>query len=554
MHDYVILLRYDLLRVKNYILEIRRNPKKLISYFLFMAWIVLLMFPAIKNSGKRPFNVTTDTAQIILAVYALFTGFIIFSSFFSALRKLSYSFQMGDVNLLFPSPLAPNHILLWSLIKKLPMDMAKTCIPALILAPTMFNMGLNLESILLVYLSILSLGLLLTPVSFLIFLLSVRYQKAHWVRGVLLFSIAWLVFSWLQYEQGNIFSINVLFGYQAPGILNFPLIGWILQLARAAFFGAAPITYTAIILVAFTALAANILVYTLARDYYEDVLELTERLDTLRAAKRSGKMQGIFTSIPSGSAKTSLWTRLLTRKHVTVERRFPGSWAFMFVQVVKYRRTSINEYVGYLAPLSVIIGLVTGFIVLHTGHAGNQNLLYAQNGFIAYFLFFRSFSGPLGEELALPYIYTLPGTFFRKTLAINTLPILRFGLNIFLLNLSYAMTLFSHTKDAGIFMPAVIMSLLVTSLYWEQSNIIALAHVLLPSSIDRKLFYPLMLFVQLLLVGIPALTVGGLTAWLTHSEWLAEIAMLVANTIVGIVLLLFSDKIFLYLEMREFSE
>jgi hypothetical protein len=554
MYDYAILLRYDALKLKNYILEIRRNPKKLVSYFLFFAWIALIMFPAIKNNGHRQFNVTAGTAQIILAVYALFTGFIMFSSFFSSLRKLSYSFQMGDVNLLFPSPLEPNRILLWSLIKKIPLDMLTTCFPALFLTPTMFRMGLNIEGVLLAYLSLLSLALLLTPVSFLIFLVSARYQKEYWVRGILLFSVVWLLFSWLKYTQWDIFSLNVLLGYQAPGILNFPLFGWILQLARAAFFGVAPVAYTAFLLVALTAIVANLLVFTLARDYYEDVINLAERLETIRASKRDGKMQGFFTTILSNSDQPGLWTRFLKRKRVKVERRFPGSWAFMFNQVVKYRRTGINEYVGYLAPLSVITGFVTGFIALHNGQAGDYGLLYAQNGILAYLLFLRSFSGPLSEELALPYIYTLPGTFFQKVLAVNTLPTLRFGLNIFLLNLSFAMIVYSQTKDAGVFIQAVLLSLLVTSLYLEQSNIIALAHVLLPSSIDRKFYYPLLLMLELLLIGIPALIAGGLAAWLTHSEWFAEIAVLAVNTAMGIVLLLFSGKIFSCLEMREFTE
>jgi hypothetical protein len=554
MYDYAILLRYDALKLKNYILEIRRNPKKLVSYFLFFAWIALIMFPAIKNNGHRQFNVTAGTAQIILAVYALFTGFIMFSSFFSSLRKLSYSFQMGDVNLLFPSPLEPNRILLWSLIKKIPLDMLTTCFPALFLTPTMFRMGLNIEGVLLAYLSLLSLALFLNPVSFLIFLVSARYQKEYWVRGILLFSVVWLLFSWLKYTQWDIFSLNVLLGYQAPGILNFPLFGWILQLARAAFFGVAPVAYTAFLLVALTAIVANLLVFTLARDYYEDVINLAERLETIRASKRDGKMQGFFTTILSNSDQPGLWTRFLKRKRVKVERRFPGSWAFMFNQVVKYRRTGINEYVGYLAPLSVITGFVTGFIALHNGQAGDYGLLYAQNGILAYLLFLRSFSGPLSEELALPYIYTLPGTFFQKVLAVNTLPTLRFGLNIFLLNLSFAMIVYSQTKDAGVFIQAVLLSLLVTSLYLEQSNIIALAHVLLPSSIDRKFYYPLLLMLELLLIGIPALIAGGLAAWLTHSEWFAEIAVLAVNTAMGIVLLLFSGKIFSCLEMREFTE
>ncbi len=554
MHDYAVLLRYDVLKLKNYILEIRRTPKKLVSYFLFVAWIILIILPAIKHSGQRAFTVTANTANIIIDIYALFIGFIMFASFFSSTRKLLYSFQMGDVNLLFPSPLEPNRILLWSMMKKIPLNMLTTCFPALMLTPTMFNMGLDIDRILLAYLSILSLGLLVTPVSFLIFLVSARYQKERWIRGILLFSVVWLLFNWLKYEQGNIFTLNVLLGYQAPGILNFPLFGWILQLARAAFFGANPVIYTSIFLVALTALAANLLVFALARDYYEDVIEQSERLETIRAAKRSGKLQEIFIPLLSNSDKTGLWTRFLGRKRVRVERRFPGSRAFMFNQVVKYRRTGINEYVGYLTPLSVITGLIIGFIALRNGHSAEHALLYAQNGIIVYLLFLRSFSGPVSEELALPYIYTLPGTFFQKALAVNTLPTLRFGLNVLLLNLSYAMIIQLHTKNAGIFMPALLLSLLITSFYLEQSNIIALAHVLLPSSIDRKLFYPLMLFVEFLLIGIPAQIAGGLAAWLTHSEWFTAIAVFIANTAMGIVLLLFSDKIFSYLEMREFSE
>ncbi|MDD2422467.1 MAG: putative ABC exporter domain-containing protein [Heliobacteriaceae bacterium] len=376
------------------------------------------------------------------------------------------------------------------------------------------------------------------------FLVSTRYQKEHWVRGILLFSVGWLLLNWLQYVRADLFSLNVFLGYQAPGILNFPLFGWILQFARAAFFGAVPLTYTAIILVALTTLAANLLVYALARDYYEDILEPAERLNLLRKAKHSGKMQ----------AKTGLWLRFLNRKRVIVERRYPGSRAFMFNQVVQYRRTSINEYVGYLAPLAVLTGLITGFIALYNGQSWNYGLLYAQNGILAYFLLISNSSGPLSKELALPYMYTLPGTFFQKAIAVNTLPTLRFGLNVFLLNLSYATIVYLPIQDAGIFLSAVLLSVLLTSFYWEQAHIIVLAHVLLPSSIDRKFFYPLIMFVELLLIGIPALIAGGLAVWLIQSTWFAIIAVIAVNMAMGIVLLFFSDKIFPLLEIREFVE
>jgi hypothetical protein len=554
MHDYGILLHYDLIKLKNYILEIRRNPKKLVSYLLFVSWILLIMLPALAQSGQRALQVTKDTAEIVLGLYTLLVAVLLFTSFYTSLRKLSYSFQMGDVNLLFPSPLAGNRILFWSLLKKIPTTLVKTTLPALALTPTFLNLGFDTERMLLVYLSMVSIALLITPVSFLIFLLSSRYGAEKWCRLVLLFSVSWLVLSWLIYVKADLLSLKILLGYHAPGVFWFPILGWIIRLAHSAFFGVTSATYLALTLMGSTTLVINILLFILAKDYYEDVLDFTEKMDNIRTAKQNGKVQGLIVRTQGNNSKPSIWARHLKRKQVIVKAQFTGGWAFMYNQVVNYRRTGINEYVGYLTLVSVLVGLLASLIAYRKGSEAISEIAFGINSFIVYILLFRGFSGPLSVELSLPFFYTAPGTFRQKALAVYTLPTLRFAVNILLLNLSYTLGVALATTDLSILGSALVLPVLLTSLYFAQSNCIALGHVLLPSSIDRKLFYPLLLCVEILLISIPAALVGGSVAFLTRSMLFTEMAVAVANFGIGTLLLLFSDRIFPYLEMREFAD
>ena len=119
MSDYWVMLRLDFRKLVNYIVEIRRTPKKLISYALFLAWLGIILVPQFmgnrKNSLGLEINPTTMT--IILGIYALLIGTLIFSTLFPSLKKLYFTFSMGDVNLLFPSPLEPQRILFWSMLK-----------------------------------------------------------------------------------------------------------------------------------------------------------------------------------------------------------------------------------------------------------------------------------------------------------------------------------------------------------------------------------------------------------------------------------------------------
>jgi len=104
---------------------------------------------------------------------------------------------------------------------------------------------------------------------------------------------------------------------------------------------------------------------------------------------------------------------------------------------------------------------------------------------------------------------------------------LRFALNILLLNLSYAFVL---GIDAAPWSTAVLISLIVVSIYIEQGNMVVLSYVFLPTSLERKLFYPLLLFIQLLLVLIPSAIVGGTIFLWSHNEVFVGLGILVRTS------------------------
>jgi len=542
MSDYLLMLKFDIRKLINYIVEIRRTPKKLISYFLFLAWISIILVPQFNGNRKSSLETMMNPTliHVILGIYSVLISVLIFYTLFSSLKKLSYTFSMGDVNLLFPSPLEPQRILFWSMLKKIPISLLQTVLPVLFLTPSLLALGLRTEGIVYVYVSFVSLALILSPLAFLVFLLSVRYQKEGLVRSVLVCSVVWLVSSWLWQIRGSNNVQDLLNGYQAVGIWQFPVVGWILRVAYAGFNGANSETYWGLWGIVLTVGLVNVAVYRLAKDYYEDVFGHAEKMAEVRRRAKSGRPQ--FSEV---------FAKFGRKNKVAVQGTYAESKAFLFKQIVSYRSTGFNEYLGLLAPLALAAGLAVGF-VYNLKSTGNPSLgLFTINGAIVYLLILSSSASPVSVELALPYIYVLPGSFYKKVLALNALPVLRYAINIFLVNLGYTLM---AKEDEKVWVTAVIISLIVITVYFELGNSVIVGNVLLPSSLDRKIFYPLLLMLQIIVVVIPAGVMGGILYLIFRSELAFELGIIVANVGVGFLLLGFSGKLFSYIEMREFSD
>ena len=541
MSDYWVMLRLDLQKLVNYIVEIRRTPKKLISYFLFLAWICLMLVPQFMGNRKNlGIQINPTTINIILGVYALLMVALIFTTLFSSLKKLFYTFSMGDVNLLFPSPLEPQRILFWSMLKKIPASLIQIVFPVLFITPALFNLGIQPRGLFFIYVSFVSFALIISPLAFLVFLLSVRCQRQGRVQSLLIGCVVWLVGNWIWQVRGSNSALDLLTGYQAVGIWQFPVVGWILRLADAGFNGASSAAYWSLLGMVMSLALVNVAVYRLAKDYYEDVLGHSEKIDAARKQARSGRPQF-----------SEAFAKFGKKNKVVVQGTYLESKAFLFKQIVSYRTTGINEYIGRLSLVALAAGLIVGLLVSHKGIMDISSGLFTINGGIAYILILSNSASPVSAELALPYIYVLPGSFHKKVLALNALPVLRFALNIFLMNLTYTLMV---KGDMKFWVTAVTISLIMITLHFALSNSVIIGNVLLPSGLDRKIFYPLMMITQILVIVIPAGLIGGGLYLIFQSQLALELGVIVANLGVGFLLLGFSEKLFSYIEMREYSD
>lgn len=391
MSDYWVMVRLDIRRLINYVVEIRRTPKKLISYALFLAWLGVILVPQFMgNTNSLGLVINPTTIHVILSIYLLLIGALIFSTLFYSLKKLYYTFSMGDVNLLFPSPLEPQRILFWSMLKKIPASLLQLVFPVLFLTPMLFNLGVKTQGLLFIYASFVSLALIISPLAFLVFLLSVRYQRRGRVLSVLIASVVWLVGSWLWQVRGSNSLLDLVTGYQAVAIWEFPVVGWILRLAYAGFNGANIATYWGLLGMVVTLVFVNVAVYRLAKDYYEDVLGHAEKVDEARKRARSGRPQF-----------SEAFAKYGKKNKVAVQGTYIESKAFLFKQIVSYRSTGFNEYLGWLTPLALAAGLVFGFLVSQKGIMNPSSGLFMINGALVYILILTSSNSPVSAELAI---------------------------------------------------------------------------------------------------------------------------------------------------------
>jgi hypothetical protein len=99
MSDYLLMLRFDILKLKNCFLEVQRTPKKLVSYVLFLGWLSLIIVPGLMNRANKTFDLASETIEKIMGVYAILITItiIIIIIFIQLLSVLIPSVLVGGV-------------------------------------------------------------------------------------------------------------------------------------------------------------------------------------------------------------------------------------------------------------------------------------------------------------------------------------------------------------------------------------------------------------------------------------------------------------------------
>ncbi|MTI46360.1 MAG: hypothetical protein FH761_00855 [Firmicutes bacterium] len=533
MNNYSTLFKKDIWTLKNYVLELKRNPKRLIIYIIYLLWFLMIAFNginAINRQKEVDFNFSLGP-QILGALFiTLITGLLIFS-LYKGIKESSTFFSMGDVHFLFPSPISPKKILLYNMIKYSLFYLMVYGFVTVAIIPSITNfVKIDINYIPFMYLGFIGGVIVIEPLRFLIFSIGTKYRIQSVIQNIIYgFIGAFIIFilgNMLYY--GNIID-GVLKGLNSP-IINFlPLIGWSKIIFMVPIAGFNTYTIIAMALEILLIVLCVFLAYYTADDYYEDVIGITQ---TRTMRKRNKKI---------GNTKTP---RFFVRKDkdIKVRGKRKGPMALFWKSKIQYQRTDLNVYFSMFTVILLVIAIVIGIIASKNG-AGSF-IMYIANGFLAYMIFIFSATTVANHELSKPYIYLIPGTTFKKIFAVHAIDVIRMLINAIVFNIALGILV------KGSIFTIIMFSIFIVSFYILNLSSNFIVRVLFPSKLDQKVLTLFFLMIQFLFIILPGGIVGAISVLLFHSGFAFFVGVSVVNIIEITILLLLSNLIFSNMEWR----
>ena len=389
-------------QAKNSLLELFRHPGKLIAYLFVIAMIVFSVFT---RQSSAVVTGVPDT-HLIGGIYFFVLLGLLVMILMSGVKSGSTFFSMPDVNLLFVSPLRPNLILAYGLVKQMT-SMILVVVFLMLYSPMLMEMfDLTPGQVLMMLVGLAFLLILAQILSMLLYNLSNGSAARRRIVSFAVYGAA--AVPALFVAAGALRSENVYQGAlqsaSSPLLDAFPVAGWL----RGAIFGAISgnggqaSLYTALIL-ALTIVSVILLVKG-NPDYYEDVLQSTEVTYVAMQEKKANE---------DGTDLTRMRNR-----HVVKKGGFHGGWGastFFYKQLCEMRRK--NRF-GFLSTSTILIVLIAvGMVVfLERTSRGDSAPMNAEAMYLSvltmeiYLLFFFQATADWVAELKKPYIYLVPSS------------------------------------------------------------------------------------------------------------------------------------------------
>jgi hypothetical protein len=529
MNEFKLLAKRDSWIIVNHFLEIKNNPKRLGIYLLYLVWIGSLVFNVVIRY-RNPATIQAQLgSQIIGAGFVgLGAAFLLYFLYRSTLESSTF-FTMGDVHLLFPTPVSPKKVLLYSMVKQSLLSIFLYSFIILALMPLILNITkIDLLHLPFMYLGFISLFLVIAPLNFLVFAVGSKYGlQLRLQQGIFI-----LIVIFIFYLAGFIIAAGDLWqgllqGLNASWLDYLPVIGWSKVVFMTAVTGHSTYSIVGLVLQLLFLICCIVISYYTADDYYEDTLKATEQ----RALRKKQK---------AGVEKTQRFSLPFSKKRVIVRKVGSGPWAFFWRSKVAYSRSDFHPYLGFWTIIFLLAGIVVG--VFAAKQIEGLTPVYIVNGLIAYFIFIFSASNATQHELTRPYIFLIPGSNLLKIISSYLTDILRMNANILALNIPLGILLNVPLQVI------TIMVIFVLSFYILNLSSNFLIRIIFPHALDQKVLFPLFLMLQMLLLLLPGIIVGGVLAFVLQNLVLIFAGIAVVNIIIIGVLLLLSNKVFARLE------
>ncbi|SFO61040.1 Putative ABC exporter [Algoriphagus ornithinivorans] len=544
MNEIKLLLRKDLLILKNNIWLILKNPLRLLPYGGMVAYFFFIYTMRVRRGAEEGQtgieNLDVDglpqvdfgLQNVIGGITLLALAFLIFQLFRATKKNVSF-FKMADVNLLFTAPVKPENILIYY--------MGRSIIPSLggsiifiIYGASQFADKIEFSFINIAFL-VLGFALfffLTSPIRFLVYTLHTKYGVMQYIQtGVIILAVLLGLAILIPGLMAEKFWQGMFAWIASPWFDLFPIVGWSRAMmsyifnqnliTALAFFGLYLLAYYVILR----------LVLDTAGYYYEDVLEATksneEQVEKVRGKKET----------PESSMS------LNTKKKLALPDFGVGAKALYWRNYVHASRQDFHPLFGLWSVILAALGIA--FAILSNFDWFSHKVL---NGYLLMLVGINFFAG-IGRgsvgDLKKPYFFLIPASWSSKLWNVIKLDLVQLGLISWVL-------IIPSVLIAGLDWKLILFyPLCVFLVYIVGLTINMIPKVAFEEGWDQKLIKPLMIGGIFLFGIIPSLVVSVLIfVWTRQFVWML-FAFTIGQTFIAGVLVHVLLDVISRLELKE---
>jgi len=530
MTEIKALLTLDLLRFKNFVKDIIKNPKRIFIYLLQFIWFVFILIPVITKRGKTFNEISTIKFEVFNAVLIAVMLLGVFASLFTSLRQPGIILSPGDTAFLLSSPIRERMIFFWYMVRSIFKNLFIAVLfiiylPFLSVTMEIFKYSQNL---IWGYLGVFTFYLALSPLSFLFYSISMKFNAKEIIKYIL-WSVLVLVLGsavYFAYKEQNIYSFIEYFDLKGWDYV--PIIGPSKGLILSYFTGNSHNAIIQIILQLVTIVLLVFIGLYFATDYYEEVVTYNEKIRKIREKADKGDLSGTEENVKKKKRK------------VEVKFSPKGPWAFIWLKMVENKRQIGSIYFNFYNLFLLVISIAFGYFL----PKNDSTIIFVLAFMYAYMGWLLSMVSTIGAELNRMYIYIIPGEGIEKLIAVNYVPLLKSFITAILL-----------IVPASIFIKPGLLNtiaaiLFIISLSVLQNFSYAFLLTFMPSKEDIKIAIPFFRLFGLLFVLIPVGLVSIPLGIATKSMGIGILSASIIMLLEAGMFLLFANYIFERLELK----
>ncbi len=385
-----------LTNIKNSIKELKKHPAKLILILFFVAILGFTIWAG--NSNQQSQTIPGNIRELYAGVFVLFTMLFIMN-IMSGFSSGASFFSMADVNILFLTPISTKKILFYGLIRQMSQSFLIGFFLFFQYSWLHGRYGIGMFGLFAILVGFAFTIFCAQLTSMVIYSFTNNNEKLKKILKTCIIAatliIAVILAKDALFTSANKFII-LINSINSTWVSFIPAVGWIkaitvsmisldfIQLGLAL---AATIVY----IIIFTTLIVKYNV-----DFYEDVLQATEIVQTAITAKKEGR-------IPDTPKKVKLGKTGIDKGH--------GSNVFFYKHMLENRRSG-GLFIDKVSIIYMIISVIFAFIF--KGIEDIDSKLLTVFGFSTYMQVFSISFGRWVKELLLPYVYMIPEPAFKK--------------------------------------------------------------------------------------------------------------------------------------------